>query len=448
MNHKSAKAVANFRYQLIAPIVTRSKLSRGEVAAHIAEAVKKEYQIPGSKKTKVSARSIERYLKMYREGGWEALKPKGREFTSRIPKEYIEKAVILKRENPKRSIKQIIATLEMAGAVPKDILKRSTLYDHFKRKNLTGRFDKKEYRSYQRYEARYRNQKWQGDSCLLLYLPEKDNPKKKKKVHLIAWVDDFSRAVAHAQCYYDEKLPKLEDSLKKAIIKFGKPELLYADNAKIYCSEHLKSICGKLGIRITHSRPYRPQGRGKIERLFSTIKMSFLPELMLLLDSHPISLSEVNAYLDAWVTHHYHNQIHSSTKKKPMQRFEEDDAPLQHVDLETLYDAFLLEEKRRVDKTGLISINRTLYQAELGLVGKKVLVRYDPFAPDRAQVYCEGKRFSDAEIFNVKEHVDHSKKKQEDPPSRPHSGLNYIQLLREKNETTNIQFHDNRENKK
>ena len=437
MNFQQAQDIANFRYQLIAPIVTKTSLSRGEIQAYIKEAANKEYQIPNSTKTKVSPRSIERYLKMYREGGWEALKPKGKSRSSRVPEEYIDKACQLKKENPKRSLHQIITTLELAGEVPEGVLKRSTLYDHLKKRNLTGRFDVKESKAYQRYEAKHRGQKWQGDVCHLFYLPDEKDPTKKRKVYLIVWLDDFSRIITHAQCYFDEKLPKLEDSLKKAILKFGKPEIIYADNGKTYSSRHFKSVCGKLGIRISHSRPYRPQGRGKVERLFATIRKSFLPELTLLLNSRSLNLSEVNKYLDTWVTHHYHNKVHSATKQKPMQRFESDDAPIQHVELETLYEAFLLEEERKADKAGVISLHSAQYQVELGLAGKKVQIRYDPYSPEILQVYCEGKRFADATFLEIPENVDYQKKKlyTDTTEERPTTGLNYLELL----ETIEIQ---------
>ncbi len=441
MNSKKGQELANFRYQLIAPIVTRTKLSRGEVKAHIENAAEKEYQMPDGTRKKVSPRTIERYLKKYRDGGWEALKPRKRSSGSRVPEEYIEAAILLKKENPSRSINQIISTLELAKKVPKGTLKRSTLYDHFKKHNLTGRFDRKEYKAYQRYEARYRCQKWQGDTCQLLKIPDANNPGKNKKVHLVTWLDDYSRLVTHAQCYFDEKLPSLEDSLKKAIIKYGKPEILYADNGKIYSSNHLQSICGKLGIYKTHSRPYKPQGRGKIERFFSTVKSSFLPELMLLLENQKLSLSQINSYLDAWITHHYHKQIHSSTKQKPVDRFENNTEPIQNVPLEKLYDAFLLEETRSVDKTGVISLNNIRYQADLGLARKKVLIRYDPYSPEKLQVYCENNRFPDAKVLEIPEHVDFKKSKEDEkPPETPKTGLNYLDLLQNNNQSFGLQF--------
>ncbi len=443
-NNKKEETVANFRYKLIAPIVSRTQqLKRGEIKAHLEEAARKEYDIPYSEKSRVSTRSLERYLKAYREGGWEALKTGSRKYKSRIPEEYIEKAIALKKENPKRPIDQIIATLEGTEEVPEGVLKRSTLYDHFKKNNLTGSFDPKAYKSYQRFEAKERNTRWQGDFTELLFLKDPQDPQRKKKVHLILWLDDYSRLVTHAQCYFDEKLPRLEDSLKKAIIKFGKPQVLYLDNARVFSSHHLQRICGKLGIKISHTRPYRPQGRGKCERLFGTIKRSFLSEIHVLQKSQELTLQDINSYLDAWIAQHYHEKVHSSTKQAPFRRFQNDDAPLQHVDLEVLYDAFLYEEKRVVDKTGTISLNNVRYQVDLGLVGKKITLRYDPFSPETLQVHFDDVRFKDATILDIPEHVDYQRQDQGDQGEKraPTSNISFLNYLKKVHEQNGLQYH-------
>ena len=113
MEEQQALEIANFRYRLISPIVSRQNLPPGQIQALIGEAAKKTYSVPYSSRTTVSVRSIERYLQDYRTGGFEALKPKERSGRqSRIPEQYLELAAILRKENPKRSCCQIIKTLE------------------------------------------------------------------------------------------------------------------------------------------------------------------------------------------------------------------------------------------------------------------------------------------------------------------------------------------------
>ena len=51
------------------------------------------------------------------------------------------------------------------------------------------------------------------------------------------------------------------------------------DNGSAFVDESLARTCARLGIRLTHSKPYRPQGRGKIERFFNTVTSQFLTEI-------------------------------------------------------------------------------------------------------------------------------------------------------------------------
>ncbi len=263
MDRKKAEEIANYRYRLISPIVSKESLCFGEIAEQIREAAGKHYQIPGTRKSRVSVRTIERYLKQYREGGFEALMPKfSVQRQSRITRDYIEWALDLKREHPKRTVNQVIEILEMSGQVPKGILKQSTLYDHFKREGLTRERGKKESKAYQRFSPKHRNQRWQGDSCHLLHIPDPKNPKKKIKLYLICWLDEATRIVTHGQLYTDEKTYALEDSLKKALLKYGLVEQIYVDNGSIYSSHHLQRICGRLGTTSPIPAPTGPRDGG------------------------------------------------------------------------------------------------------------------------------------------------------------------------------------------
>lgn len=432
MDQRLSEEVANFRYRLISPIVSREQLPHGEKAALIQEAAGKVYQIPGSRKTKVSTRTIERYLKQYREGGYEALKPKTSNQPRRIPKEYLDKATLLKQESPRRPVTQIIQALEMAGEVPKGVLKHSTVYDHFNRLGITRERAKKESKAYQRFSPKHRNQRWQGDTCHLLQIPDPSGQKRALKVYLIAWLDEYSRMIPHAQCYLEEKSYTLEDSLKKAILKFGVPEQIYVDNGKVYSSNQLQSTCGRLGIHLSHTRPYRPQGRGKLERFFASVQNSFLPELEVMLKERALSLDEINDYLFVWIHQHYHERIHSATKQKPILKFESDVYPLRRISLEDLVDAFLIEDTRTVDKTGVFQLNRLEYQAPLELARFKVQVRYDPYEPSVIQVYHDGKHYPDAYQLEVPDHVNYNLAVSEKAIDHPPTNINYLELLKEK----------------
>jgi len=267
MTEEQAELIANFRYGVIAPLVVE-RLQRGEQARLLRELAAKEYSTPLGQATRVHRRTLERWLRHYRQGGLEALKPAGRSDRGNcraLPAAILDKAIGLKRELGSRSVPQIISMLELAGEVEHGRLKPSTL-----RRQLAalGMKVPSRQRSHRRFQSPHRNHTWQGDCHHTLYLPDPEDPRRKRQAYLIAFLDDYSRLVPHGEYYFEERRPKLEDALKKAMLKYGIPSRLYCDNGAIYSGQHLDRIAGELGFQLIHSRPGRPQGRGKVEKYF------------------------------------------------------------------------------------------------------------------------------------------------------------------------------------
>lgn len=394
--------IAAFRYSLIAPIVSRqTPMAPGELKAYLERTASQTYHIPGSTKNRVSVRSLERYLSLYRKGEWEALKPRGRsnKGNSRIPAAVLQEAIRLRRERPERSVEQIIFILSEGGVIEPGSLAASTLARHLKeagvsRKELLQTSVEKGYR---RFEAEDAHVLWQFDFQHTLYLPDPKDPNKRKKAILFAIIDDFSRLIVQAQFYWDEKLPRMEDSLKKAILRHGIPEQFYCDNGAAFSSHHLARICGKLGIRLSHSRPYRPQGRGKIERFFRFVDTSFKPEAyQLIQQGRIVSLEDLNRALAAWIDGYYHERIHGATKQTPKARASVSQRQPRRKSVMELMDIFLWEETRKVDKTGCVHLHGNLYEVDLELCGERVLLRYDPFDLSRIQVWFDHRQWPDA----------------------------------------------------
>lgn len=392
--------VAAFRYGLIAPIVCRqTPLLPGELKAYLEETAAQVFEIPGSSRDRVSVRTLERYLALYRKGGYNALKPQERSSKGRtvIPAAVLQRAIELRKERPERSVEQIIFMLEENEVAKPGSLAYSTLSRQLRlagaaRKEMLGKSE-----GYRRFEAEDAHIIWQSDFQHTLYLPDPRNPKRKKKAMLFAILDDYSRYVVQAQFYWDERLPRLEDSLKKAILRWGIPEQFYCDNGAVFSSAHLARICGKLGIHLSHSRPYRPAGRGKIERLFRFIDTSFKPEAYQQIEAGKIStLDELNQALLAWLDGYYHLRVHGSTKEKPKTRLEASSRAPRRLTAAELTDIFLWEEERAADKAGCVKVHGNLYEIDLELAGEKVLLRYDPFDLSVMQVWRGGKRFPDA----------------------------------------------------
>ncbi|GAX89815.1 DDE-type integrase/transposase/recombinase [Effusibacillus lacus] len=436
MDETKRQEIANFRYGLIAPLVNR-KLEPGQQAELLREAASHTYDIPYSSETKVSIRTLERYLQAYRKGGWEALKPSPRadKLQSReIAEDVLQKAMDLKREQPGRSVRQIIAILELAQFVEPGTIKESTLSKQLRRRGLTRKaLLQSEANTFRRFEAEYRNACWQGDVQHTLYLPHPDQPGKKKMAYLVVFIDDYSRYVVHGQFYFEERVPRLEDCLKKAILKHGIPEMIYVDNGAIYSSRHFERICGRLGTQLKHTKPGRPQGRGKQEKFFRFVDQSFVPEAYDLIEQGKIqTLTDLNRFFSAWLEVAYHQKVHNSFKQRPADRYKKDEHPIRTIPPHELADVFLLEETRKVDKTGCISLLGQIYEVDAAYAGQTVQVRFDPYDLTEIQVWKDGKRQENARPLRVRSLS--SDKRQEEPASPqspPKTGLNYVELAYE-----------------
>lgn len=437
MDKKQRQEVANFRYGLIAPIVSR-KMNPGEQATLLREISSHIYDIPYSQEKKVSLRTLERYLKSYREGGWDALLPAPRAdkmCCKQIAPEVLEKAIALKKESPTRSVRQIMAILELAKLVEPGVLKESTLSKQLRNRGMTRKtLENKTSDSYHRFETKYRNACWQGDVQHTLYLPHPDKKGKKKLAYLVCWIDDYSRYVVHGQFYFEERLPRLEDCLKKALLKNGIPEKIYCDNGAIYSSNHFGRICARLRTELKHTKPYRPQGRGKQEKFFRFVDQSFVPEAYDLIDQEKIkTLDDLNQFFTAWLEVAYHQKVHNSFKQRPVDRYLKCEHPIRRIPPHELAEVFLLEETRKVDKTNCVSLFGKIYEVESGLARQEVQLRFDPYDMSVVQVWKDDKRLKDAhELMMLSMERWKEKSSSPAPPesqATPKTGLNFLELV-------------------
>lgn len=424
--------IALFRYQVIAEVVAEHN---GSVRQRLmAEITRRQYDIPYSSRTTIGKRTLQRWVKDYEDHGLQGLEPVERLDAGQgrsIPTDLVEAAAALRREAPARSVRQIIEILELSGKAARGVLKRSTLSEALIRVGCTRQALARKPATFRRFQEEHRNRSWQGDSQHTLALPHPDNPGRNRKVYLLAWIDDYSRQV-YGQFYFEEKGPRLEDCLKRAILRYGIPQQIYADNGSIYSSKHLQRICAKLAIRLTHSRPYRPQGRGKIEKFFRFVDQSFLPEAQALIRSGDLySLDQLNQLFWAWLDVAYLNRVHSATKQTPRERFEQDAEPLRHIDPVALREAFLWEEERTVDKTGCFSLNGNTYEVDTGLARQRVLLRFDPYDLSQIQVWHEGQRRPDAVPMQLRRHRHKGVETPTTEPAPVPTGLNYLELAKQ-----------------
>lgn len=377
MDHKRAEEVAANRLQIISPlmdpVLDKAKMQEMKEAASI------QYGI--------SERTLRRWMNSYRVDGFDGLKPKAPETsgTSKIPESLINEAIRLRREVPKRSVTEIIRILEWEGIAEPGFLRKSTLQDQLSIRGYSSRQMRtyaKDVTSARRFQKPWRNYLWQSDIKYGIFVDG-------KPTYMVCFLDDCTRNILHSEFYQTLDQSIVQDCFRKALLKYGAPDCVYFDNGKQFRTHWMKRACGKLGIRLLYARPYNPEGKGKQERYNQTVD-AFLREASLV---KPKTLSQLNRLYDVWMQECYLNVPHSALAgKTPHEAYQSDPHELRFLSAETIADAFLSCETRKVDKGGCISFSGQKYEVELGLsmIHRSVEVVYDPADISVLTIECEG----------------------------------------------------------
>jgi transposase InsO family protein len=368
------------RYRIIAPLLDES----------LAECEKRNIRWLICEQEGISGRTLRRYVAAFKRQGFDALLPRERKdkgSCKAIPAEALKMAAELRQELPDRSAQRIQQLLASEGYR----VARSTLERHLRQQGLSGREIKagqKQVAS-RRFNRQGRNTLWQADLKYGPYLSDLQHPGRKMRTYLVAIIDDATRMVVQAEFYDNQKLPVLEDSFRKALIKCGAPDNLYVDNGKIFVSQWLRLACAKLRIRHLNTKAYSPESKGKIERWNRTAE-EFLQEAQM---EKPQTLEQLNKLFRAWLSEGYNHRVHSALSgKSPAQAFTQDTKPLRFPSPEALREAFLWEKTPKVDKSGCISLEGLCYEVGLEYIRKNVLVRYDPFDLSLVEVWYGGEK--------------------------------------------------------
>ena len=381
MHEDEKREVAVFRFGVIHDFVSGVHLDRGEQERLIREKCGRKWVIPYTSRTRLSRSTILRWIKRYKDsnGKLESLYPSSRSDrgVSRGMDEETGLALIhLRKELPKATVSMLIETMQKRRLVsPGVTLNLSTVYRFLHQHNLMNPERGKPV-DRRKFEVELPNDLWQSDS---MHGPRVEVHGKRRKTYLLAFLDDHSRLVPHAQFYLSEGLNCYLDALKQALLRRGLPRKLYLDNGPAFRSKHLEHISASLGVALIHASPYKPQGKGKIERFFRTVRMQFLPGFK------GKTLEDLNEAFDLWLNDLYHQRKHSSTGQSPFERFTAYMECLRAAPRE-LQDYFRKHARRKVAKDRTITLNGKLYEAPVTLIGKQVLLLYHENQPQQVEV--------------------------------------------------------------
>jgi putative transposase len=416
-----AQTIALWRWALIEPAMDAGLTSRqrGQIVRELAG---REHAGPSGRTVSVSRKTIDRWITARRSGGFDALVPAPRQSAPRTDPQVVELAVGLKKENPARTAAQVRRVLAaQLGWAPSE----RAIQRWFEARELTTRPGGQPPRAYGRFEAPKVNQIWTAD---LMNGPDVGG----RACHLAGIIDDHSRFLTGHQFVRRPDAIRFAAVLRSAVERYGIPATLYADNGGCFTDSSLARTCAVLGIKLTHSQPGKPAGRGKIEKVFQTIQQQFLVEVTAGTGDparHPVtSLDELNDLLDHWVREVYHRRVHTETGEGPRARYEAA-GPAVPPDAALLREAFAWSAVRLVRKTATVALEGNQYSVDPFLVGRKVELVFDPFDMTQLTVYWAGRKVGSAVPQMIGRHAHPKAPPDEDPEPVTWTGIDYLGLI-------------------
>ena len=363
---------ALFRYSLIAPAVTDT-FEAPSLAQYFRNIAAKKHKGPDGDYVTVTFHSLERWFYSYKKSGLAGITPKSRKDIGKpraLPENAILKIHALKEEYPYITGKAVYNKLIEDGFINLSDTSLATVHRYIRGKALS--FLPENTREMKAFEMEFANDCWQVDAS---HGPIIKISGKKTKTYLILFLDDASRMILHAQFYPEDNAVNTQDSFRQAVAKFGLPKRLFCDNGKSFANTQLGLICASLGIAIIHSRPYVPTSRGKVERVFRTIKDGWMNSADWGIFE---CLDDVNRSLSVFLSEKYTNSAHSSLKCTPKERFLRDYDKIRHIPTEELDFHFLHRKECRVTNAATIKLFGTEYETPQQYIGAKIKVRYLP----------------------------------------------------------------------
>ena len=387
-----------FRYGIISSLLQRFFSGEKITFNDFKELSKKEYYFKG-KSYKYSPYTIKKWYYKYQKEGLNKLKTRERKDKNesrKLNEEVIDYLIDLRSKYPKMTVKNMYDKLLKDDYIDNSINIRS-FYRYLRNNNLKREvLDKKERR---RYEKEYPNDVWQGDTTYGPYI--KINGKK-YRTYLIHFIDDNSRLVVGYGFYLNDNAINVQKTLKKAIKTYGIPKQIYLDNGKSYKNCQLSLICARLGIKLTHTHPYDPESKGKVERCFKTIKEGWMNAI----DWNSFKdLEDLEKDYEEYLFNDYINKEHSELKDTPNNVWHKgiENVKWRRLEDEKVEEAFMHEVKRKVSKDGVISINNELYEVSSAYANSEVALRYYINNQDKMWIYEKDKRCEEVSKLNKKE---------------------------------------------
>jgi transposase InsO family protein len=342
-----------------------------------------------------SWRTIQTWYSRYKKDGITSMKPRPRSDRGRTRKvepeqvaEAIEHALPSFHGRP-TNIAAVYRVCIEQGLLRRELIAPNTFRRIVDRYELLEPPERAQNKQRLAFAKAHANELWQADT---MFGPHVGQGSKRTRTKLIAFIDDASRVCCHGEFFLAENTDTLIKALRSALYKRGVPEALYVDHGSPYVSKEITQICERIGCLLCHAPVRDGAAKGKVERFFRTVRMSFLTRALDL-----SSVQSLNAAFTQWLEDDYNAKEHSVLKMRPIDRFGLDLSRIRYLPPgETNDELFFVEQDRTVLSDNTFSLKTIRFEAPRDLRSRKVQVRFDRKRFGRVIVYYKGERMGQA----------------------------------------------------
>lgn len=364
-----------WRFGIISPLLHRTD-DAPPLISQIEQLSQRTFYTPDGREKQIRPDTIRTWLNRYRSSGIDGLrnKPRTDHGATAVPPAIQNALTDMRKDHPDLTVKRMLVLLREKDLWNGRCPSRSALY-RFTATHSLGRSAAALLEPVRSFEYPYFGDLWSAD---FLHGPKvRCSGNTVRKAYLHAVIDDASRYVVAAKFHLSEDTRSLLNDFMLAIRRFGIPKRFYTDNGAAFRSNHLRMVAAKLGISLPHTPPYKPRGRGKIERFFRTVRDSFLT------GRDKTSLDKLNSDFSEWIST-YHHTLHRSLKMSPLDRKLTDrGAPLTQISpVQNINDIFRLEKLKRVGSDGCVRMFGRRFEVTDEIPGSTVVVYYLPWSID------------------------------------------------------------------
>jgi len=217
-----------------------------------------------------------KWISRFLEKGEEGLRERSRRPSSspnRTPDEVEREVLDVRKEHAAWGGRKIRARLLELGQTR--VPAASTITEILRRHGKLEPEESRKRGPFVRFEHDAPNELWQMDF-------KGHFPVGQRRCHPLTVLDDHSRFSVGLRACPNERESTVKDEFTAILRRYGLPDRVLVDNGSPWGSDAQHTYTTftvwlmRLGIRVTHSRPYHPQTQGKDERFHRTLKAEVL----------------------------------------------------------------------------------------------------------------------------------------------------------------------------